>query len=258
LKHLSGQFLKSVVVPGVVVPSSLNPASKLYLTRYPQCSSLLEPDSHNLAGWSFAHYFDVVSTVEVPGKTLSGALREFGIEHVDWLKCDTQGTDLAIIKSVSASMLNRILTIEMEPGLLSAYRGEDRAPEVLSYMEKKPFLLSCAEVQFTPRAVPDFSPRLRRHLPRLGHGLPGWVNLRYARNMNEDTVELGMREYLLSWVFCTSQGHWDLAFEVARLGAARFRDPLFSRASAASARSLKVSILKRTLPWAVRRLLRFG
>ena len=47
------------------------------------------------------------------------------LSGIDWLKTDSQGTDLRIFNSLRPEVRSRVLAIDIEPGLIDAYVGED-------------------------------------------------------------------------------------------------------------------------------------
>ena len=70
----------------------------LYRTSVDELSSLLSPNS------DFASYYssgmEVVGTTQIETTTISKALAEFDVKHLDYLKVDTQGTELDVLKGL--------------------------------------------------------------------------------------------------------------------------------------------------------------
>ena len=172
-----GGFRKWIFSRGLAVASVANGKEQLlYLTRSPQCSSTLEPDTQSLREWSFASLFDVVDAKRFQATTVMDALRANGLSGIDWLKCDTQGLDLRLFLSLSEEVRRRLLCAEFEPGLMAAYKGEDHLAEVLSAMKGLPFWLSEMEVGKVPRASPELiarvlGPKAVTWVRRLGRGV---------------------------------------------------------------------------------------
>jgi FkbM family methyltransferase len=127
------EFRRWIFCPGLAVPE--RPAegtATLHLTKSPQCSSTLPPRTAALAEWSFAEFFEVTERRQFPATTLTGALAAQGITGVDWLKCDTQGLDLKLWQSLPAGWRSRVLAVEVEPGIIDAYDGEEKLGDVLA------------------------------------------------------------------------------------------------------------------------------
>ncbi|MEO7412910.1 MAG: FkbM family methyltransferase [Opitutaceae bacterium] len=224
--------------------------TKLYLTRSPFCSSTLLPDSSALAKWSFAELFEVVDSRTCPATTLQSLLQQHGLEHLDWLKCDTQGTDLRIFQSLPPARRSRVLAVEFEPGIIDAYHGEDKFSDILVAMQSEPYWLAKLEVHGVPRGSSEMLDRRLgvtwgRQYRRLGPIGPGWVNATYLRRFSLKD-DLGRREFLLGWIFASLFGQPAEALQVAEIGKQKFGDPLFDRLAKASVRQMRQCVLR---PW---------
>ena len=234
--HETGGFRKLIVF-GKAATASDSGRVNFFLTRSPFCSSTLRPDTPALRDWSFAPLFEVERETELPAITIVQALADAGITRVDWFKTDSQGTDLRLFASLDAEMLGRVLVAEFEPGILDSYLGEDKMWQVMSYMQGRPFWLSCLNPRPAKRLRRDFleklSPLLRRVVPVMLAGSPGWCEMTYLNTFRE-SGSLTKREYLLGWVFAVLQKQYGFALELAHDGGQRFPDPLFGRLRQAS------------------------
>lgn len=214
---------------------------RFFLTSSPYCSSLLSPNEQSLRRWAFADKFRVEHTSEVNAVFLPDALKEAGIHHVDWFKSDSQGLDLTLFQSLPAHVRKRVLAAEFEPGIIDAYHGEKKAPDVLSVMDRSGFWLADAIVKGSQRISPENLSAMARHGFRrklLAHshkGSPGWMELLY---LNAMTGRHSLREYLLSWVFATIVDQHGFALEIAQSAEERFHDPLLVRMALSSRRSI--------------------
>lgn len=213
---------------------------KFYLTKSPGCSSSLPPDCESLEPWLFSDLFEVVESASLPAVQLTHTLKEAGIDYIDWLKLDTQGTDLRIFTSLSERIRKQALIVEFEPGIINAYKGEDKLYHVLEYMESLPFFLSDMKVlgskklskagYQTLKAVDgDRDPTLRLS--------PCWVEMCYLNSLTER--EISPRSLLLTWVFATMQGQHGHALLAAQLGWQASSDPQFQECERASLRELR-------------------
>jgi len=248
--------------PGLAVPTPApDGRAALHLTRSPQCSSTLEPRAAALGEWAFADFFDVGEIRSLPAVTIEAALAARGIGRVDWLKCDTQGLDLKLYLSLPGAWRARMLAVEFEPGLIDAYKGEDKLADVLSAMEREPFWLSELKVGRTPRGRPAL---VAKHLGagaagwfrRLGPDAPGWANVRFLRDPAVGAESLDRRAHLLGWVFATLVGQHGCALATADAGTRRFGGGLFAEMTSSSAGRLRRTMALR-LPMALwRRLTR--
>jgi hypothetical protein len=182
-----------------------------YLTASPFCSSLLEPEGDKLRPWIHGGLFTVESKKRLPAITLTEALSQAKINYIDWFKSDSQGTDLRLFNSLSPSVRPGILAVEMEPGILDAYKGEDKLPAVMRQMDENNFWLSSMEVKGVQRVmasyVADLKPYISRRFPRRS---PGWAEVTYLRRPEGFQA----REYLLLIVFALLEKQYGFALEV--------------------------------------------
>jgi hypothetical protein len=253
------QFARWIFCTGLAVPAAGAGQQELYLTKSPQCSSTLRPRTEDLAPWTFADFFTVAEVRTVAAVTIPEALAAHGIARIDWLKCDTQGLDLALYRSLPAAWRQRLLAAEFEPGLVDAYEGEERLPAVLEQMRTEPFWLADLRVGHAARGrAALLAQRLGAGaLPwvrRLGPAAPAWANVRYLRDFGAATDSLGRREWLLGWAVTTVAGQHGEALAIAEEGGRRWGGELFTTMAGASARSLRWAMLRALPGEALRRL----
>lgn len=254
------QFKRWIFCPGLAVaePPAGGQAT-LHLTRSPQCSSTLRPRAEVVGEWAFAEFFDVQETRALPAITLREALAAQGVDHVDWLKCDTQGLDLRLFLSLPPEWRARLLAVEFEPGLINAYAGEDQLADVLAAMKTEPFWLAELAVGCTPRGRPgllaaQLGAGAVRWVRRLGPGAPAWANAKFLRDPAQAVDALDRRALLLGWVFATLAAQPAAALAVAEAGTQRLGGELFGEMARSSARQLRWAMVK-NLPAAVWRRL---
>ena len=203
---VGGGFRRKIVFNRAVVADGKGTA-EIHLTSSPYCSSVLRPASGALEPYAFKHLFKVESTVEVPAITLHEAISTVGLKHIDFLKIDTQGTDLRIFKSLPEAFGQRVLAVEMEPGFISVYDGEDKAWHVLSHMEDRGFWLAQLDVRNTTRADATWFNEQNFLMKRYPHAFlgqsAGWCNMLY---LSEPRQQWSYREWLLSILFAAKFG----------------------------------------------------
>jgi FkbM family methyltransferase len=120
-----GTFHKSFVVNKAVIGEDAPDEVTFFLTRFALCSSTLSPDHEALSSYLFADLFDVEREVKVQATTLSKAMDRLSLNEIDWLKLDSQGTDLRLFTSLRRDIRSKVVTLDIEPGLIDAYREED-------------------------------------------------------------------------------------------------------------------------------------
>ena len=117
---------------------------KLYvLNKRPQSSSMYEPDKKSLTIYGFKekdfHLFDVEKTEMVECDTLSSSLKELDINTLDYLKIDTQGAELEILKGLESY---RPLIIKCEVQIFPMYKKEPNWTEVTDLLYKLGYMVS--------------------------------------------------------------------------------------------------------------------
>lgn len=244
------EFKKWIFCPGLAVPEqTADGQAALHLTQSPQCSSTLAPKAAELDEWSFSGFFTVMERRRFSATTLREALVAQGIDRVDWLKCDTQGLDLKLWQSLPAEWRARTLAVEVEPGIIDAYEGEEKLGDVLGALAGEPFWLADLTVGRVARgrlAVLEkyLGAGAARWVRRLAPGAPAWANAHFLRDFARATEALDRRAYLLGWVWATLAGQHSAALMVAHAGVVRFSGGIFAAMAAASARSLRWSMVR--------------
>ena len=219
-----GRFARTVILNKAVTD---NPAAEhvhFYLTRSPQCSSTLPPDTDSLSEYLFSDSFIVDDETDAPAVTLEAVIEMLRLPGVDWIKLDTQGTDLRLLRSLPTAVRSQILAVDLEPGLIHAYEGEDLFVETHRALTFEGFWLSRLPVHGSVRigdaarkALPDSDARLSEAvLGRVVRPSPGWVEARYFRTIASLTERnASARDYGLLWVFALLDGQQGFALDLA-------------------------------------------
>ncbi|WP_044201219.1 hypothetical protein [Flammeovirga sp. OC4] len=202
-----------------------------HLTKSPYCSSTLIPDQNSVKDYIFSPYFELDKTIQLNNISISHALDKLSLDYIDWLKTDSQGIDLRILRSLKADIQDNTLAIDFEPGLTQTYNGEDSASSVLSYMAGKNFWLSEYEVQKVIRGNHKtyenlFSGALNKRLAKVTlKKAPLWVEISYLNNLEKENIAI--RDFLLGLLFTMINKEYVVALELARKGKQIYSDPIF-------------------------------
>jgi len=105
-------------------------------------SSMYEPDEnyfdlHNIKNKDFKNY-KVTRTVEIECDTLSNQLTELNIKKLDYLKIDTQGAELEILKGLGNY---RPLMIKLEAHFFSMYKNVPEWNQLINYIYELNYVL---------------------------------------------------------------------------------------------------------------------
>lgn len=217
-------YRKTIIVNEAVTCDKGSTDARFYFTASPTCSSTLKPDAAALGEYLFADLFVVEREAGVRATTLDAVLDRLALPGVDWLKTDSQGTDLRLFESLKPERRARVLALDMEPGLIDAYVGEDLFVDAHRQLLASGFWLSDLEVQGTVKMRSSTLRRLKSMdpAPDLDHAVgsiknsPGWVNARYLRTLPWLAKgDFDKRDYALLWVFACLDGQVGFAGDLA-------------------------------------------
>jgi len=247
-EHEEGKY-KKLYVYNCIVSDKDKEESNFYLTQSPYCSSLLEPYDVKLKHHSFSELFEITSVVSKKTVSLNRILSELNITKVDWFKTDSQGIDLRLFKNMNEEIQKHIIIAELEPGIIEAYKNEDKLYQILDFFSEKNFWLSDMVIKGVPR-IPYkvlnkyFNNRLIFKLANESiHIAPGWGEMTFFNDFEDDQL-YPIREYLLGWVFATIENHHSFALVLANKGKKKFDDPVFDELERKSLSYLRMEILK--------------
>jgi FkbM family methyltransferase len=112
----------------------------LYLCTKPAVSSLYRPDIARIEDWTDPSRFAVEKEISVVTSTLDVELAEHGVRRADFIKIDTQGSELDILKGAEA-VLENCLGIECEVEFMPMYQDQPCFADVDIYLRSKGFEL---------------------------------------------------------------------------------------------------------------------
>jgi FkbM family methyltransferase len=129
---------KLTVVPEAIAANAGEAA--LYVTRKPGMSSLLQPDPAVVQQFCIASRFNVERTVMVPTLPLDAAAIKYGFADACFLKLDTQGTELEILRS-GLTLLPSVECVKIETCFYPFYRGQSLFADVDAFLREHGFVL---------------------------------------------------------------------------------------------------------------------
>lgn len=119
-----------------------NGKARLNLTRKPRCSSIFEPNPALIGRFIASENYDVVDSLEVPCSTLDEVSRTGGIKDIDFIKLDTQGSELQILQGAESVLAKFcVFGIEIELEFSPLYRGQPLFGDVDRFLREKGFAL---------------------------------------------------------------------------------------------------------------------
>lgn len=154
-------FAKALTVNKVVVPDDADEV-EFILTKYPSCSSMLEPDLESLASFVFQDLFEPVKRIKLPSTSLDKVFEANDFGGANWIKIDAQGADLRILRSISEPFANHLLAVDIEPGFIDAYINEDLYPDCHAWLKDNGFWLSELKYQSYAKVRPGTVEKLEK------------------------------------------------------------------------------------------------
>ena len=128
-----------------VIPVALARGSgvrTLHVTRNPACSSMLPPNMNLLGGLlELGPGFETATTVDVDTASLDTLLPSHDVGYVDFLKLDTQGTELEILEGSEHYLRTSILAVQVEVEFAEMYVGQPLFSDVDRFLRDLGFCL---------------------------------------------------------------------------------------------------------------------
>ena len=143
---LFGRAPNYVVIPMAVAET--DGAAQFHINSFEQASSLLTMNESARLSWRGGEALREESVLTVPTIRLDTFMDHMRINRVDILKVDTQGNDLAVVRS-AGQRLRDICKITLEVDLTPnrLYQGSPSKEDVLSFLEAGGFKLVSNERQ---------------------------------------------------------------------------------------------------------------
>jgi hypothetical protein len=218
-----GLFQRTIIANEAVVAAAADEVT-FYLTHSPHCSSTLPPDLAALSNYLFSDLFTVERQAKVRATTLNALMDRLGLPAIDWFKTDSQGTDLRLFTSLRPDLRDRVLAVDLEPGLIDAYRGEDLFVAAHEHLTRNGFWLSNLKVMGEVRMRRATWDKLRescqdvdeKGIRRAVRTSPGWCEARYLRTLDWlKDKHYSQREYALLWTFALLDQQFGFALDLA-------------------------------------------
>jgi len=116
---------------------STKTSADLYITRGQVASSLLKPNREFLDKFPEADRFDIIDTVRVDTDTLDNQLAENKVGGVDFIKIDTQGSELSILEGATETLSKSVFGIEVEVSFEERYKNQPLFSDIDNFL--RPF-----------------------------------------------------------------------------------------------------------------------
>lgn len=186
---------------------------ELYCTADPEKSSIYLPNRAFLDHFPYPQRFDIVRKIPLDADTLDSQLQEHGIEDVDFIKLDTQGSELAILQG-GDSAVQSAFGLEIEVEFAEVYQGQPLFGDSDNFVRSKGFHLM------------DFKPYYWKRVQGKTYGYDKgqlvFADVLYLKDMQvfagnlHELQDAGTRKskVLRAVSICILYGYFDIALEV--------------------------------------------
>ena len=142
--------------------SEIDGVSEFYLTRKQECSSALRPNMSYLEQFPDVERYTVIGRANVPVRRLSeNLLRDEGVHDADFLKLDTQGGDLNILKGAAELLESRIFGIDVEVEFASLYEDQPLFSDVDVFLRNHGFQIFDMRRYYWKRKTGVIAPNIK-------------------------------------------------------------------------------------------------
>ncbi len=113
----------------------------LYVTQHEDNASLLKPNMEFLSELGVAGRYEIKKEISVKTNTLDLWFKDQELESIDFLKIDTQGTEMAVLFGGQEVISSKVLGVDIEINFAERYKGQGYFSEVDNFMREKGFVL---------------------------------------------------------------------------------------------------------------------
>lgn len=179
------------------------------------CSSIFDPDYDLIGQFYDSQRFKVIKKIRVQAETMDNFLNAKRIPRVDFMKVDTQGSELLILKGAEKT-LQETIGVEVEVEFISLYKNQALFADVNNYLTGQNFQLFDLKRYFWKR-------NLSKNSLQRGKGQMVFGDALYFKTPEYLCSLRGVDHSLVSRACCIylAYGHDDLAFKLISLAQAK-------------------------------------
>lgn len=113
----------------------------IYVARDRGLTSMFEPDRAFLDAFPEADRFDIVDRRQIDTDTLDNVLAAHGIEDVDFIKADTQGSELFVLEGAARALAGPVVGVEVEVEFTPIYCNQPLFADVDRFLRDLGYFL---------------------------------------------------------------------------------------------------------------------
>ena len=141
----------------LVINSALSDQNKevrFHVCKWQEVSSIYKPNLKVLSKYQDADRFTVSKVITLQADSLNNLLEKERVTEVDFIKIDTQGSELELLQGAS-NFLDGIIGLEVEVEFIKIYQDQPLFPEVDRFIESHGFSLIDMKRTFWKRKNAD-------------------------------------------------------------------------------------------------------
>ena len=184
---------------------------KLYLMKKPTCSSVLPPNIEFLNEFPNPERFDIVNHAKITVNTLDSQLKQMNCSDVDFIKIDTQGSELFVLKGASNILKNAVFGVEVEVEFVSLYKNQPLFSDIDVFLRRFSFQLFDIKRCYWKRTIGQNT---------YGKGQIIYANVLYLKTYKYLETTLGRKgdeqkaKVLKAISICILYGYYDYALAI--------------------------------------------
>lgn len=180
------------------------------LTRNLACSSIFEPNSALIDRFFTSEEFEVKDSVLIRCNTLDDILMENNFRDIDFIKLDTQGTELQILQGAERTLPD-VFGIDIEVEFSPLYQGQPLFADVDIFLRERGFTLFDLQI--------PFGRKIRKELQnqrRYSKGQVFWTNALYFKDFvsKDGLMKIGFQKAIKTIAIAELYGFNDFALEL--------------------------------------------
>lgn len=178
----------------------------LNISIRPGSTSTLEPNQELLGRFAvdnFSEMREIVERLEVPAISLADFMQQASLNHIDFIKLDTQGNELDILKS-AGSFLQTTSVIMTEVEMIPLYKDQALFHDVTAFLSSQGFELVDLRSNPTCRRF-----HARDDLPPSAYRMV-WGDAFYARQLDDASKPRSLQQGLV----LAGLGYADIAIDL--------------------------------------------
>jgi FkbM family methyltransferase len=185
-----------------------------FLARKQRVSSLLRPNEKFLSSFENPKRFDVLEVVKIETDTLDNQVREHKIGDVDFVKLDTQGSELFILKGAEQILRDSTFGLEIEVEFTQIYQDQPLFSDVDHFVRKFGFQLFDLRPCYWDRKVGNISEKMKGQII-----FADAIYLKSIESLNSylgkiDDYEKRKAKLIKSLLICLIYNHRDYGLEL--------------------------------------------